>query len=220
MCMMTMCCCLQMMGTDLLIALAMIVVWELPLICPILFLLLFGFIDSIFWTANLTKIPLGGWFAVTVAAAVCLFSYIWFLGTSLKRQYAVEHEVRLLTRREVHTLPNFVQSKQYVIMLAFFFTYCVRFYSTSLHGARLQIVLWHCVVTRYQEFFARFQDLRRIYQCIKTCFDIDLGGKRYCKHFPLMQSILPYKKFLCIAYIPPSRNKGVAIYRCRRITLM
>ncbi|DBB14587.1 hypothetical protein WJX82_006291 [Trebouxia sp. C0006] len=81
-----------MMGTDLLIALAMIVVWELPLICPILFLLLFGFIDSIFWTANLTKIPLGGWFAVTVAAAVCLFSYIWFLGTNLKRQYAVEHE--------------------------------------------------------------------------------------------------------------------------------
>ncbi|KAL0020389.1 hypothetical protein WJX79_003616 [Trebouxia sp. C0005] len=81
-----------MMGTDLLIALTMIVVWELPLICPILFLLFFGFIDSIFWTANLTKIPLGGWFAVAVAASVCLFSYIWFLGTSLKRQYAVEHE--------------------------------------------------------------------------------------------------------------------------------
>ncbi len=92
------------MGTDLLIALAMIVVWELPLICPILFLLLFGFIDSIFWTANLTKIPLGGWFAVTVAAAVCLFSYIWFLGTNLKRQYAVEHEVRLLSQRGTHTL--------------------------------------------------------------------------------------------------------------------
>ena len=106
-CIVTMCCCLQMMGTDLLIALAMIVVWELPLICPILFLLLFGFIDSIFWTANLTKIPLGGWFAVTVAAAVCLFSYIWFLGTSLKRQYAVEHEVRLLSQRETHTLLKF-----------------------------------------------------------------------------------------------------------------
>jgi len=107
-----------MMGTDLLIALAMIVVWELPLICPILFLLLFGFIDSIFWTANLTKIPLGGWFAVTVAAAVCLFSYIWFLGTSLKRQYAVEHEVRLLSQRETHTLLKLTDLKQSVAMLA------------------------------------------------------------------------------------------------------
>lgn len=111
-------CCLQMMGTDLLIALAMIVVWELPLICPILFLLLFGFIDSIFWTANLTKIPLGGWFAVTVAAAVCLFSYIWFLGTNLKRQYAVEHEVRLLSQRGTHTLLKLTCVKQYVTMLA------------------------------------------------------------------------------------------------------
>ena len=106
------------MGTDLLIALAMIVVWELPLICPILFLLLFGFIDSIFWTANLTKIPLGGWFAVTVAAAVCLFSYIWFLGTSLKRQYAVEHEVRLLRQHETHTLLKLTCVKQSVAMLA------------------------------------------------------------------------------------------------------
>ena len=84
---------MQMVGTDLLIALAMIVVWELPLICPILFLIFFGFIDSIFWTANLTKIPLGGWFAVAVAAGACLFSYIWFVGTSLKRQYAADHEV-------------------------------------------------------------------------------------------------------------------------------
>ena len=84
-----------MVVSDLLIALAMVVVWELPLICPILFLIFFGFIDSIFWTANLTKIPLGGWFAVAVAAGACLFSYIWFLGTSLKRQYAAEHEVIL-----------------------------------------------------------------------------------------------------------------------------
>ena len=84
---------LQMMGTDLLIALAMIVVWELPLVCPAVFLLVFGFIDGIFWTSNLTKIPLGGWFAVTVASVVCLFSYIWYLGTSLKRQYAADHVV-------------------------------------------------------------------------------------------------------------------------------
>ena len=51
-----------MMGTDLLVALAMVVVWELPLVLPIMYLIFFGFVDGVFFTANLTKIPLGDFF--------------------------------------------------------------------------------------------------------------------------------------------------------------
>ena len=48
-----------MLGTDLLIALGMVVVWELHPLFPLAYLCCFGFIDSVFFTANLTKIPKG-----------------------------------------------------------------------------------------------------------------------------------------------------------------
>ena len=80
-----------MIGTDFLVTIAMIVVWELPLYVPITFFCLFGFVDGVFWTANLTKIPKGGWYAVLVASIVSGFSYLWFFGTSIKRQVAIQH---------------------------------------------------------------------------------------------------------------------------------
>ena len=48
-----------MLGTDLLIALGMVVVWELHPLFSLSYLCVFGFIDSVFFTANLTKIPKG-----------------------------------------------------------------------------------------------------------------------------------------------------------------
>ena len=81
----------MMIGTDILVTIAMIVVWELPLYVPVIFFCVFGFVDGVFWTANLTKIPKGGWYALVVAAIVSTFSYLWFFGTSIKRQIAIEH---------------------------------------------------------------------------------------------------------------------------------
>jgi KUP system potassium uptake protein len=48
-----------MLGTDLLIALGMVVVWEAHPVWPAAYLCCFGFIDSVFFTASLTKIPRG-----------------------------------------------------------------------------------------------------------------------------------------------------------------
>lgn len=139
-----------MMGTDLLAALAMVVVWELPLIFPIVYLIFFGFVDGVFFTANLTKIPLGnccvsssvlsacfcvaicyaflftveekrsqaasaeaccpchagGWFAVSVASGVMIFSLVFFVGNSIKRQYAADHKVSIWPKQLMCQVAN------------------------------------------------------------------------------------------------------------------
>jgi len=53
------CVSILMLGTDLLIALGMVVVWEAHPFWPLAYLCCFGFIDGVFFTANLTKIPKG-----------------------------------------------------------------------------------------------------------------------------------------------------------------
>ena len=40
----------------------------------------------------LLQIPKGGWFAVAIAGGVAVFSYVWYLGTSFKRQFAADHQ--------------------------------------------------------------------------------------------------------------------------------
>jgi len=70
------CVSILMLGTDLLIALGMVVVWEAHPFWPLAYLCCFGFIDGVFFTANLTKIPKGGWFAIMLAGIVAVFSYI------------------------------------------------------------------------------------------------------------------------------------------------
>lgn len=60
----------MMLGTDCLIALAMIVIWELPIIFPLAYFCVFGFIDGVFFTANLTKIPKGNPFRMLFSFAI------------------------------------------------------------------------------------------------------------------------------------------------------
>ena len=83
-----------MMGTDLLAALAMVVVWELPLIFPIVYLIFFGFVDGVFFTANLTKIPLGNCsvFSSILSACFCVaLCYACLFTVEMKKSQAARH---------------------------------------------------------------------------------------------------------------------------------
>ena len=63
-----------MLGTDLLIALGMVVVWELHPLFSLAYLCFFGFIDSVFFTANLPKIPKGR--TPLLIEPLCLFEFL------------------------------------------------------------------------------------------------------------------------------------------------
>ncbi|KAK9835990.1 hypothetical protein WJX81_004040 [Elliptochloris bilobata] len=75
----------MMIGTTVLATLAMFMVWDASIFIAIPFLLIFGFIDGVYFSTNLNKVPSGGWFAVAIAFAVFAVSELWQFGTKRKQ---------------------------------------------------------------------------------------------------------------------------------------
>ena len=48
----------------------------------------------------------GGWFAVSVASGVMIFSLVFFVGNSIKRQYAADHKVSLWPKQLMCQVTN------------------------------------------------------------------------------------------------------------------
>ncbi|KAL3134369.1 hypothetical protein ABBQ38_006624 [Trebouxia sp. C0009 RCD-2024] len=82
-------------GTTLLIYLVMLMIWETNFFLATAFFIGFGFIDMVFTTANLNKVPRGGWFALAIAGSVFLLSYLWWWGTSTKLKGVVAAQVKM-----------------------------------------------------------------------------------------------------------------------------
>ncbi|KAL3160267.1 hypothetical protein ABBQ38_009749 [Trebouxia sp. C0009 RCD-2024] len=82
-------------GTKLLIYLVMLLIWETNFFLATAFFIGFGFIDMVFTTANLNKVPLGGWFALAIAGSVFILSYLWSWGTSTKLKGVVAAQVKM-----------------------------------------------------------------------------------------------------------------------------
>ncbi|KAL3134375.1 hypothetical protein ABBQ38_006629 [Trebouxia sp. C0009 RCD-2024] len=68
----------MMFGTTVLIYMVMLMIWETNFFLATAFLISFGFIDMVYTTANLNKVPHGGWFALAIAGAVFSLSYLWW----------------------------------------------------------------------------------------------------------------------------------------------
>ncbi|KAL3134412.1 hypothetical protein ABBQ38_006474 [Trebouxia sp. C0009 RCD-2024] len=73
----------------------MLMIWETNFFLATAFFIGFGFIDMVFTTANLNKVPLGGWFALAIAGSVFILSYLWWWGTSTKLKGVVAAQVKM-----------------------------------------------------------------------------------------------------------------------------
>ena len=83
--------------TTILTSLVYLMVYDANVFLVLAFFFIFGFMDMVYLSANLNKIPSGGWFAVAVAGGVFIVSAIWWWGTSKKGKYLREHKVRVFT---------------------------------------------------------------------------------------------------------------------------
>lgn len=86
---------MMMFGTDLLISLAMLIVWQTQVLVAITFFLFFAFLDMSYVSANLEKVPHGGWFALMIAGIVFFPSVLWWWGTHTKRERMTQQKVRM-----------------------------------------------------------------------------------------------------------------------------
>jgi hypothetical protein len=83
----------MMVGTDLLILPVMLMVWEINLFAATAFVLFFAFFDGVYLSANLEKVPRGGWYAIVIAGVVTSLSLIWHWGTSKRFHYINKNKV-------------------------------------------------------------------------------------------------------------------------------
>lgn len=75
-----------MLITTAMVTIVMMVKWNLSLLMVIPFCLLFTLIEGVFLSANLFKVPSGGWFPLAVAIAVCIIMSVWWSGTFMRRR--------------------------------------------------------------------------------------------------------------------------------------
>ncbi|KAL0023251.1 hypothetical protein WJX79_010795 [Trebouxia sp. C0005] len=85
----------MMFGTTVLIYVVMLMIWETNFFLATAFLISFGFIDMVFTTANLNKVPHGGWFALAIAGAVFSLSYLWWWGTNIKHKSMLATQMKM-----------------------------------------------------------------------------------------------------------------------------
>ncbi|GIL44220.1 hypothetical protein Vafri_1743, partial [Volvox africanus] len=71
----------DMMTTTCLVTLVMLAVWGVSLLLLLPFLLLFLIVEGAYWSANIIKVPEGGWFTLAVALGVSFIMLVWWAGS-------------------------------------------------------------------------------------------------------------------------------------------
>lgn len=81
--------------TTLLVTMVMILVWKFPWPVALLFLCVYGFIEGVYFTAVLFKIPQGGWVPFAMAVLFLAVSLCWNYGRRKKYGYEMSHKTSL-----------------------------------------------------------------------------------------------------------------------------
>eukprot|EP00879_Flechtneria_rotunda_P016144 GHRR01016888.1.p1 GENE.GHRR01016888.1~~GHRR01016888.1.p1 ORF type:complete len:883 (+),score=297.21 GHRR01016888.1:1137-3785(+) len=81
--------------TTLLVALVMLMTWNLHPAIVALFLCVYLPLEGACLSATLVKIPSGGWVAILVAVILSSIKLTWWWGSSKRRQYTVNNQVKL-----------------------------------------------------------------------------------------------------------------------------
>ncbi|GMH25642.1 hypothetical protein Nepgr_027485 [Nepenthes gracilis] len=87
-------CMTVMFITTCLMALIIIFVWQLNILA-IPFLLVFGFIEAVYLSAALMKVPQGGWVPIMLSLIFMVIMFVWHYGTRKKYNFDLHNKVSL-----------------------------------------------------------------------------------------------------------------------------
>ncbi|KAI0264210.1 potassium transporter [Gloeopeniophorella convolvens] len=84
-----------MFTTSVLVSLQMRYVKHLPIIVGVVFLIIFGFIDGLFWGASLKKVPDGAWVPLTIGVVLLILMTFWNWAKGLEDAFDRQSRERL-----------------------------------------------------------------------------------------------------------------------------
>ncbi|PRQ54366.1 putative potassium transporter [Rosa chinensis] len=88
-------CMMVMFVTTFLMALVIIFVWQKSVVVAAVFLVFFWFIEGVYLSAALMKVPQGGWVPFVLSFIFMIIMYIWHYGTRKKYNYDLHNKVSL-----------------------------------------------------------------------------------------------------------------------------
>ena len=81
--------------TTFLMALVIAFVWQKNVAYAALFLVSFWFIEGIYLSAAIMKVPDGGWVSILLAFVLMVVMYVWHYGTRKKYNHDLHNKVSL-----------------------------------------------------------------------------------------------------------------------------
>ncbi|GJN16810.1 hypothetical protein PR202_gb03833 [Eleusine coracana subsp. coracana] len=88
-------CMTVMFVTTFLMSMIIIFVWQRNIIFALAFLAFFGFIEVVYLSSSLMKVPQGGWVPLVLAFIFMSVMYIWHYGTRRKYQFDLQNKVSM-----------------------------------------------------------------------------------------------------------------------------
>lgn len=84
-----------MLVTTCLTSLVIIICWNKPPIIALCFLLFFGSVELLYFSASLTKFREGAWFPILLALVLMIIMFLWHYATIKKYEYDLHNKVSL-----------------------------------------------------------------------------------------------------------------------------
>ncbi|XP_057482188.1 potassium transporter 4 isoform X3 [Actinidia eriantha] len=88
-------CTTVMFITTFLMALVLVFVWQRSILVAAAFLLVFGFIEGVYLSSALMKVPQGGWVSLVLSFIFMVIMYVWHYGTRKKYNFDLHNKVPL-----------------------------------------------------------------------------------------------------------------------------
>ncbi|XP_021822984.1 potassium transporter 4 [Prunus avium] len=88
-------CMMVMFITTFLMALVIVFVWQKSVVLAAVFLIFFWFIEGVYLSAALIKVPQGGWVPFVLSFIFMIVMYVWHYGTRKKYNYDLHNKVSL-----------------------------------------------------------------------------------------------------------------------------
>ncbi|CAL9176311.1 unnamed protein product [Musa hybrid cultivar] len=88
-------CMTVMFVTTWMMALIIVFVWQKSTIFACLFLLFFGFIEAVYLSSSIIKVPQGGWAPLVLSFIFMVIMYVWHYGTRRKYLFDLQNKVSM-----------------------------------------------------------------------------------------------------------------------------
>lgn len=180
-----------MLITTILLTLVMIIIWRTPSLFVALYFIIFFFMEGVYVSAVLTKIPEGGWIPFAISFILAFIMFGWYYGRQRKIQYELTHKIDLGRLGMLLSDP----SVQRVPGLCFFYTKIqngltpiLGHYTKnmrSLHKVTIFTTLRYLLVPKvalHERIVVKKLGLRGVYACVIQygyADSLNLGGDNF-----------------------------------------